>query len=267
MIHEQVQALPGRAALANALRDGEFRMCYQPQLSCKTLRIAGAEALMRWDSVQTRRAVSPAHFIPLAEESGYIVELGDWSLASVFRQIKSWQRAAPLPAGFRMAVNLSGRQMTPQLPRRVASLMDEMEVDPAWLEFEITESYRPKDMALLADVATQLRRMGAGIAIDDFGTGFSVMEYLRLIPATSVKIDCSLTRQIVACERDRLIMRNLLQMIADLGMESVCEGVETTEQLAAICEMGADYWQGFLFSPAVSSADFLSLLTKSAAER
>ncbi|QND85675.1 Uncharacterized protein ChrSV_3449 [Chromobacterium vaccinii] len=266
MMHEHMQAPPGRAALASALRDGEFRMCYQPQLSCKTLRIAGAEALMRWDSSEARRPVSPAHFIPLAEQSGYIVELGDWSLASVLRQMQAWRRAAALPAGFRIAVNLSGRQLTPQLPRRVAKLIDEMDVDPARIEFEITESYRPEDISSVADIAAQLRGLGARIAIDDFGTGFSIMEYLRLIPATSVKIDCSLTRQIMVSDRDSLIMRNLLNMIGDLGMESVCEGVETAEQLAAICDMGADYWQGFLFSPAVSSADFLSLLAESEVE-
>lgn len=247
-------------AFSQALGNGEFRMCYQPQLCCRSLRIVGAEALMRWNSSVAGRAISPADFIPQAEENGFIVELGGWSMSAGLRELSRWRQAVSLESGFRLAINLSGRQMTASLPSRVAALLEEVEVAPEWVELEITESYRHLDIDLMAKVAARLRDMGLGIAIDDFGTRFSVMEYLRRMPATRIKIDGSLTRQIMVSERDHALMRNLIRMIGELGMESVCEGVETAEQLAAIQDMGADSWQGFLFSPGVSSKAFQALL-------
>ncbi|UTH74093.1 EAL domain-containing protein [Chromobacterium sp. IIBBL 290-4] len=252
--------LPDLTMLSSALRAGEFRMCYQPQLCCRSLRVVGAEALMRWNSSVVGRAVSPAEFIPQAERNGFIVELGGWSMSAALRELLRWRRAVSLESGFRLAINLSGRQMTAGLPSKVAALLEEVEVAPEWVELEITESYSHQDIGLMANVASRLRDMGLGIAIDDFGTRFSVMEYLRRMPATRIKIDGSLTRQILVSPRDYSIMRNLIRMIGELGMESVCEGVETAEQLAAIQDMGADCWQGFLFSPGVTGEAFQSLL-------
>ncbi|WP_082107209.1 EAL domain-containing protein [Chromobacterium vaccinii] len=251
---------PSNAGLARALRDGEFCMHYQPQLDCRSGRVIGAEALMRWNSSALGRWVSPADFIPQAERDGFIVELGDWSMAHVMRTLRAWQDAGCLPAGFRMAINLSARQLTPALPERVACLLGETGIAPSLIELEITESHFSPDMAAMADIARQLRRLGLRLAIDDFGTGYSILAHLRHIPANTVKIDRGLTRKVLSVERDHIIMRNLIRMIRDLGMQSVCEGVETAEELAALREMGADAWQGFLSTPAVSAEEFIGFL-------
>ncbi|AOZ52608.1 hypothetical protein BKX93_23085 [Chromobacterium vaccinii] len=235
-------------------------MHYQPQLDCRSGRVIGAEALMRWNSSALGRWVSPADFIPLAERDGFIVELGDWSMAHVMRTLRAWQDAGCLPAGFKMAINLSARQLTPALPARVACLLGETGIAPSLIELEITESYFSPDMAAMADIARQLRRLGLRLAIDDFGTGYSILAHLRHIPANTVKIDRGLTRKVLSVARDHIIMRNLIRMIRDLGMQSVCEGVETAEELAALREMGADAWQGFLSTPAVSAEEFIGFL-------
>ncbi|OHX10187.1 hypothetical protein BI347_20475 [Chromobacterium sphagni] len=259
-MHDQAHSVLTQENLVVALRNREFSMHYQPQLSCRTSRIAGAEALMRWDGVGGGGAVSPASFIPLAEQSGFIVELGDWSMASVVRTMAAWRVGTGLPADFRLAINLSGRQIVPELPGKVEKLILEAGLEPACIELEITESYLFHDLPAMVAVTRQLRRLGVRVAIDDFGTGFSVLEHLRHIPATTIKIDCSFTRQMLEIERDHIIMRNLIRMVRDLGMESVCEGVETMAQLEAVKDMGADYWQGFLFSPALPGSEFRSLL-------
>ncbi|MBX9295497.1 EAL domain-containing protein [Chromobacterium piscinae] len=252
--------------LARALRDGEFRMHYQPQLDCRSGRVIGAEALMRWNSSALGRWVSPVDFIPLAERDGFIVELGDWSMAHVMRTLRLWQDAGRLPAGFKMAINLSARQLTPALPERIACLLGEAGIAPPLIELEITESHFSPDMAGMADIAHQLRRLGLRLAIDDFGTGYSILAHLRHIPANTVKIDRGLTRKVLSVERDHIIMRSLIGMIRDLGMQSVCEGVETAEELAALRQMGADSWQGFLSSPAVPAEDFIGFFGVCAAE-
>ncbi|WP_172670407.1 EAL domain-containing protein [Chromobacterium subtsugae] len=259
-MHDQAHSAPTRESLVAALRKREFSMHYQPQLSCRTARVAGAEALMRWHSAERNGPVSPASFIPLAEQSGFIVELGDWSMASALRMMAAWRDEARLPADFRLAINLSRRQIVPELPGKVERLIAQAGLEPSCVELEITESYLFHDLPTMVEVTRQLRKLGVRVAIDDFGTGFSVLEHLRHIPATTIKIDCSFTRQMLEIERDHIIMRNLIRMVRDLGMESVCEGVETMAQLEAVKDMGADYWQGFLFSPALPGAEFRGLL-------
>ncbi|UDM18910.1 EAL domain-containing protein [Vogesella sp. XCS3] len=258
--HEQVCVAPTKDNLAAALCNNEFRIHYQPQISCKSLKISGTEALMRWKSSMSGELIAPAHFIPHAEENGFIVELGDWCLQNVANAVSSW-RAGTLPGDFKAAINLSGRQISPALPRRVESVIKDAGIDPSLIELEITESFLFKDLQSMTEITRQLRNIGVRVAIDDFGTGFSVLEHLRHIPATTIKIDRSFTQQMLRIERDHIIMRNLIRMIRDLGMESVCEGVETAEQLKAIQDMDADYWQGFLYSPAISKDEFSSLLS------
>ncbi|AUH51466.1 hypothetical protein CXB49_11875 [Chromobacterium sp. ATCC 53434] len=254
-MHDHSFETPSREGLAAALRNREFRMHYQPQLCCRTSRISGAEALMRWARPGRPGLEGPAGFIPQAEESGFIVELGDWGMESAVRALASWR----VP-GFTVAVNLSGRQITDSLPGKTERLLRRADVDPSALELEITESYLFHDLPTMVGVVRELRAIGVRVAIDDFGTGFSVLEHLRHLPATTIKIDCSFTRRMLQVERDHIIMRNLIRMARDLGMQTVCEGVETPAQLEAIREMDADYWQGYLYSPAVSEPALREML-------
>ncbi|WP_168194962.1 EAL domain-containing protein [Chromobacterium phragmitis] len=257
---ELVRSTPTRDTLDAALRNNEFRLHYQPQLSCSSLQLTGAEALTRWkQSPSSSKLTNPSHFIPQAEENGFIMALGDWCLQTAIQTTSAWERGS-LPPHFRTAINLSVRQITPELPKRIDSLIREAGLDPWRIELEITESFLFQDLPTMTDIARQLRNLGVRVAIDDFGTGFSVLEHLRHIPATTIKIDRSFTQRMLRIERDHIIMRNLIRMIRDLGMESICEGVETAEQLKAVQDMGADHWQGFLFSPAIPAENLTLLL-------
>ena len=240
-------------ALREALEGEQFRLAYQPQLDAMSDRLVGAEALIRWHHPEWGE-ISPGKFIPLAEDSGLIAPIGDWVLRAACRQLQAWQ-AFP---GLRVAVNLSIGQLrdSAQFLDRVRGTIDEFGVDPARIEFEITETLLASNVADHARVLRQLGELGCGIAVDDFGTGYSSLSYLKRLPIDTVKIDRSFVRDIVSEPDDAAIVSAVVAMAKKLKLDVVAEGVETQRQLEVLRELGCDRYQGYLFSPAVPPEEF-----------
>jgi len=234
-----------RVALAN----GEFRLAYQPQVDVRTNRVTGVEALLRWDDSELG-PVSPATFIPIAEENGLIVAIGEWVMQQACFQAQTWQATLP---GLRMSVNLSPRQFARgDIVRVVQRALSRAQLSPQLLEVEITES------ALLnlgsLDVLRALRAMDIDIAIDDFGTGYSSLSYLRRFRAERLQLDMSFVRGIGVHREDEVITRAILSLGRALGFSVVAEGVETDMQLAFLRRHGCSVVQGYRFARPMPAA-------------
>ncbi len=242
--------------LRRALPAGQLEMHYQPLVSAITRRVTGFEALIRWRH-PLRGMVSPAEFIPLAEEIGLIRSIGAWVLRTACSEAASW------PDDVRVAVNLSplqfGRYEGQSLPEIVAATLTETGLPGHRLELEITESVRLQDDAATLDTLHQLRSLGARIALDDFGTGYSSLSYLRCFPFDKLKIDQSFVRSLPSPEA-AAIVRAVAGLGASLGITTVAEGVETPEQLRALMAENCDEMQGYLFSPPRPAAEVPALL-------
>ena len=240
-------------ALREALEAGQFLLAYQPQLDAVSDRLVSAEALIRWHHPEWGE-ISPGKFIPLAEDSGLIAPIGDWVLRAACRQLQAWQTFPEL----RVAVNLSIGQLRDSacFLNRVRGTIDEFGVDPARIEFEITETLLASNVAEHARVLRQLGELGCGIAVDDFGTGYSSLSYLKRLPIDTVKIDRSFVRDIVSEPDDAAIVSAVVAMAKKLKLDVVAEGVETQRQLEVLRELGCDRYQGYLFSPAVTPEEF-----------
>ncbi len=247
-------------AMRQALVSGRFRLNYQPQVDLATGQVVGAEALIRWRDPELGE-VSPGQFIPVAEETGFIVAIGDWVLSQALRQAALWhERGTPMP----IAVNVSALQFQQaHFTDRVASMLAVSGLPPHLLALELTESIlvRDADEALLRLHA--LARLGLRLAIDDFGTGYSSLSYLKRFPIDKLKIDRSFVRGLPDDESDVGIVRAILQMARALGMKVIAEGVETEPQRAFLQAEGCAQFQGFLFSPAVDSLSFERRLLES----
>ncbi|GAB4171107.1 MAG: hypothetical protein Fur0039_11030 [Rhodocyclaceae bacterium] len=240
------------ASLHRALERDEFVLHYQPKVDLKSGRITGAEALLRWNS-RVLGMVSPDKFIPLLEETGRIVEVGEWALATACRQGKKWLERG-LPA-LSVAVNLSVRQFQQaDLAQRVRRILDETGFPAENLELEITESMVAvnveRAIALLAD----LRRLGLKLAIDDFGTGYSSLHALKRFPVSTLKIDRSFVKDLPADRDDAAIARAVIQLGHGMGLSVVAEGVETEAQRDFLRDAGCDSMQGFLFARPMTAA-------------
>ena len=244
-----------RLALENSLRRAlerdEFVIHYQPQISLATGAIVGMEALLRWQRPD-HGIVSPATFIPVAEDTRMIVEIGAWVLREACVQAKRWHDGHyPLT---RMAVNLSPRQFQHgDLKKTIAEALDHAGLDPHFLELEITEGTAMQNTERTVATLTSLREMGVMISIDDFGTGHSSLNYLRSFPIDSVKLDQTFVHEIEASHRDRAIVSAVISMAHGLGLRVTAEGVETQAQLDFLREEGCDDVQGFYFSAAVTA--------------
>jgi diguanylate cyclase (GGDEF)-like protein/PAS domain S-box-containing protein len=237
-----------RLSLENALRRaidrGEFRLQYQPQLRIDTGKIAGMEALLRWN--RGDQVIGPAKFIPVAEETRLIVEIGEWALREACRQAKAWQRER-FP-NLRMAVNLSPRQFQhADLRKMIAAALEESGLDPRFLEVEITEGTAMHNIDRAVATMRSLREMGVRIALDDFGTGHSSLNYLRSFPIDSVKIDQAFVHEIEASASNRAIVSAVIAMAHGLDLRVTAEGVETTAQFEFLKEQGCEEVQGYLF--------------------
>ncbi|MBL0385757.1 EAL domain-containing protein [Tumebacillus sp. ITR2] len=232
--------------LRKALEREEFVVYYQPQVNSSTGIVFGLEALVRWQH-PTRGMVSPAEFIPLAEESGLIVPIGEWVLRKSCEQVKSWQRVFP---NLRAAVNLSARQFqSDDLVETVARVLRETELDAHCLDLEITESTTMHNVDRAISTMHGLKQLGIQISLDDFGTGYSSLSYLKHFPIHMLKIDRSFVRDITTDEDDASIVASVIAMAHSLNLHVIAEGVETEEQLGYLMERGCDQMQGYLFSP------------------
>ncbi|HEX8978738.1 MAG TPA: EAL domain-containing protein [Parasulfuritortus sp.] len=242
-------AIDSRAALESALRrgldNGDFRLHYQPQVD-QYGRLIGAEALIRWLS-PTQGVVLPAHFIPLAEETGLIVQIGEWVLDTACRQLQDWstdERTRHL----KIAVNVSARQFhQPDFVEQVRRSLLANGADPSRLKLELTESVVLDNVDAVIERMQQLDGLGVGFALDDFGTGYSSLSYLKRLPLDQVKIDQSFVRDVTRDPNDAAIVRAILAMSRSLGLEVIAEGVETQEQRDFLLANGCTAYQGYLF--------------------
>ncbi|RRQ21711.1 putative bifunctional diguanylate cyclase/phosphodiesterase [Thiohalobacter thiocyanaticus] len=245
--------------IRRALKEHEFVPHYQPQVDMNSGRIVGAEALARWHS-HDRGLISPAEFIPVAEETGLIDQLGRSILTQACAQILEWQRS-----GIRLpvSVNISGRQFAiPGFVDQVQDIIAGTGIDPAQLELEITEQVFLEDMDEATDKLWQLRDLGVSIAIDDFGIGYSSLSYLKRLPFNTLKIDRAFTRDICDDARDVAILRAILSLSRDLRLNTIIEGVETEAQKKLLLRLGCERAQGFLFHQPLPAAELTPLLVK-----
>jgi diguanylate cyclase (GGDEF)-like protein/PAS domain S-box-containing protein len=238
--------------LRHALDLDEFVVFYQPQLDLRTDRVVSVEALVRWNHPKTG-LIAPAHFIPSAEISGLIVQLGDWVLSTAARQVRAWQQKL---GTLRLAVNLSARQFHDRdLRRRITQALADAGLAPDCFEVEITESVAMADAAQTAQIVRDLAAGGIRIALDDFGTGYSSLAYLRNFAIDVLKIDSSFVHGIGRSSGDETIVNTVIGMAHSLDLEVIAEGVETREQLAFLVQRGCDAVQGFVIAPAMPAQE------------
>jgi EAL domain-containing protein (putative c-di-GMP-specific phosphodiesterase class I) len=245
--------------LHQALKLGQFELFYQPKVDTASGDIHSAEALIRWRHPQ-RGLIPPLQFIPLAEECGLIHEIGAWVLREACRQCAVWQRAGQLP--LRVAVNVAASQFRRgDLFEVVRGALQEAQLDPRFLEIELTESAvmtNPEDSAAILE---QLSRMGVLVSVDDFGTGYSSMSYLRRFPIDKLKIDRSFITDLTTRADDASIVQAIVSLAHSLRLKVVAEGVETVEQLKFLQSVGCDQYQGYHFSPPLPASEFAELVS------
>lgn len=240
-----------------AIQRSEFILHYQPQYDLVSGRMVGVEALVRWKH-PVRGLLSPGTFIPLAEESGMIVQIGDWVLQEACRQNKEWQDAGlpPIP----VSVNLSIRQfLQHDLASRIAEVLETSGLDPKYLDLEITESMTI-DVGHVSRCLLAITDLGVGISVDDFGTGYSSFHYLKNFPIDRLKIDRSFVRDIQQDPSDAEIVAAIIAMAHNLNIQVIAEGVETEEQMEFLRKHHCDEMQGFFWSPPVSSENIEQML-------
>ena len=234
--------------LRRAIERGEFRVHYQPIVSLENDRITGFEALVRWQHPE-RGLVSPNEFVPVAEETGMIVPIGLWVLRESCRRVRGWQRQSPANAALALSVNLSGRQFTQHdLVAQIERVLGETGFDPAHLRLEITESVVMENAEAAVGMLRQLRALGVKISIDDFGTGYSSLSYLHRLPINTLKVDRSFVQRMGTGDENSELVKTIVTLANNLGLEVVAEGVETNEQRAELLAINCGFAQGYLFS-------------------
>lgn len=237
--------------LSRSLSKGEFQLHYQPQFDSGSGRVVGAEALCRWTHSRLG-ALSPAEFIPLAEQSGHIVEMGAWILGQACRDALTW------PPEWKVSVNVSaGQLMNRHFEGEVFRVLDDTGLAPGRLKLEITESTLVRDGRLVRECLESWRRRGVVIALDDFGTGYSSLSYLRRFPLDELKIDQSFVRTVAADPQSFAIVETIIRLAKVLGLSTTAEGVETEGQVQALRDIGCEVFQGYLFAKPMLQADLL----------
>jgi diguanylate cyclase (GGDEF)-like protein/PAS domain S-box-containing protein len=245
-------------ALRSALSRGELSLHYQPQVSLENGRIIGAEALLRWQHPELG-SVSPAEFIPIAESSGQISQIGEWVLHTAVHQMKSWMNSGMAP--MIIGVNLSAIQFRhPNLPELVTQILDSVKLPAQYLELELTEGVAMDDPLGAIAMMDKLHERGIRMSIDDFGTGYSSLSYLKRFKVYKLKIDQSFVRDITVDPDDRAIVRAIINLADSLGLKTIAEGVETESQMVLLREQGCDEVQGYHFSKPLSADEFESFM-------
>jgi EAL domain-containing protein (putative c-di-GMP-specific phosphodiesterase class I) len=232
--------------LRQAIAEKQFLLHYQPQVDAFG-QIVGAEALVRWQH-PVRGLVSPAEFIPLAEETGLIVPLGQWVLATACEQLAAWEKQ-PEMAKLTLAVNVSARQFAlPNLFEEVRFLVESTGASPGKLKLELTESVLLENAEAIIDKMFDLKALGVSFSLDDFGTGYSSLSYLKRLPLDQLKIDQSFVRDVLTDQNDAAIARTVVSLGQSLGLAVIAEGVETEAQRQFLADHGCNSYQGYLFS-------------------
>jgi diguanylate cyclase (GGDEF)-like protein/PAS domain S-box-containing protein len=257
-----------RLALESSMRRSvernELRVHYQPIVKLEDETVVGFEALVRWEHPQ-RGLIPPSDFIPIAEETGMIVPIGAWVLEEACRQVQQWQEERCNGRALLLSVNVSARQFqAPDLVETVASVLERTGFNPTSLKLELTESMMMHDVERTILRLHELKKLAIQLVIDDFGTGYSSLAYLRQFPITVLKIDRTFVKRLGTDPQDDAIVRSIVTLSRDLGMEVVAEGIETVEQLATLRALGCDYGQGYHFSRPLPSAQAEELVTPEA---
>jgi diguanylate cyclase (GGDEF)-like protein/PAS domain S-box-containing protein len=248
------------ADLRKAIANNELMLYYQPQVNLIDGKISGAEALLRWQHLE-QGAISPAEFIPIAEETGLIQPIGEWIFRTVCRQIKQWQESRL--QNIRISVNVSMNQFRQNnFIEILIGILKETDIQPDCLELEITESAIMHDTSLTTTMLRELRARGIHIAIDDFGTGYSSLSYLKYLPISRLKLDQSFVHSLGINPNDEAISRAIIAMAHSLNLQVVAEGVEKEDQLMLLKSYACDEVQGFLFSKALPADDFIKFVDR-----
>jgi diguanylate cyclase (GGDEF)-like protein len=258
-----VSRLQLESDLRQAVEQKEFCVYYQPIVSLETGRLAGFEALVRWNHPR-RGLVSPADFIPAAEETGLIVPIGEWVLTEACARVREWQLAFPSHRSLSLSVNLSARQVAqPDLLDKIKEALETSKLSAHCLKLEITESVVMENAEAAALMFKQLRSLGVQLSIDDFGTGYSSLSYLHRFPLNYLKIDRSFVSRMTT-DDENAIVRTISTLARNLGMQVIAEGIETEEQYQQLRLLGCEFGQGYLFSQPVDGASVLHLLAQDA---
>jgi diguanylate cyclase (GGDEF)-like protein/PAS domain S-box-containing protein len=253
-----VERLMTKSKLKRAFERDELRVHYQPKYNLETGEVFGAEALVRWE-LPDRGLILPSDFIPIAEETNLIIELGEWVLDKVCEDFRYWQRS--VSSSGRVSVNLSLKQLRqPNFINRINSIMRGHEVSPTSLELEITETTLMENPDRTIKLLDQLYSLGLHLAIDDFGTGYSSLSALQQFPISTLKIDKSFIRDVANNSDDATLVGTIVQMGRNLNMEVVAEGVENEQQLIFLQSLECTFAQGLLFGEPMSSDNYLELL-------
>jgi EAL domain-containing protein (putative c-di-GMP-specific phosphodiesterase class I) len=255
-----VQSWPQPHDMRRALDQRQFVLYYQPEVELSTRKIVGLEALIRWAHPE-RGLIPPMDFIPLAEESGLILPIGDWGLSEACTQIQKWSREDPRNSSLRVGVNLSARQFSrPGLAGQVEALLVQFGISSRQLGLEMTESSLIPNMRIALDVLGSLRRLGVSLLMDDFGTGYSSLNHLHSFPFDVLKIDRSFVGRMTEGDQPLQIVRTIIELARVLGMDVVAEGIETCEQYRLLRQLGCRFGQGFLFARPLTAEAVTQLL-------
>ncbi|MGK7956974.1 MAG: putative bifunctional diguanylate cyclase/phosphodiesterase, partial [Crocosphaera sp.] len=249
IMHTQaLQRLEVETSLRQALEKQEFHLYYQPIISFTTSELIGFEALLRWQH-PTQGWICPSTFIPIAEETGLIVPLGEWILQEACRQLSVWQSHFPFPQPLKISVNISSHQLNqPDFIEQVQRVLEDSEIKASQLNLEITETVIMNNIERASFKLQHLQKLGVKISIDDFGTGYSSLNYLQQLPIDILKIDRSFVSRIELNPTEFQIIEAIIKLGNTLGMQTLAEGLETLPQCHLIQSLGVDYAQGYLFS-------------------
>ncbi len=265
-MHEYaMKKLHFESEMREAIERGEFEIHYQPIVQLETNQLSGFEALVRWNHPE-RGMISPIEFIPLAEESGLILPLGNWVLKESCRQLREWQNGNELASALSVSVNLSCKQfIQADLANQIKDILAEIGLAPRCLKLEITESAVIEDTDRAIEMIRSLNSMGIEFSMDDFGTGYSSLSDLHRFPAGYLKIDRSFVSRMVESEENAEIVYTIIKLAQNLKMRVIAEGIETADQLAQLNQLNCEYGQGYFFSKPLDAESARQFITENGA--